>query len=263
MSNPAAESVGIMQDLKGVMMFENFPKKRHSLPKEIQNIYSAHYKSNREGLTIASSLAMRIEAWLHKQVASDVASPQNSAKSTLELGAGTLNQLQYEPMVAPYDIVEPFADLYKSSSLLGRVRYCYSDISEVPASCRYDRITSVATLEHICNLPEVIATSGILLTESGVFHASVPSEGTLLWKLIWKVTTGLEFRIKYGLDYGLLMKYEHVNTAEEIEEILKYFFKEVRCRVFGLSKAISIYRYYECHYPIIDRCREFCSMLRA
>jgi hypothetical protein len=67
----------------------------------------------------------------------------------------------------------------------------------------------------------------------------------------------LEFKLKHGLDYGLFMKHEHVNTAKEIEEVLEYFFKEIKCKVFGLSKSISFYRYYECHNPRIDRCREF------
>lgn len=238
-------------------MFDNFPKIRPPLPREFEDIYSAHYKSNREGRTTASSLAQRMESWLHKQVANDVANPQDSAKVTLELGAGTLNQLQYEPTVQIYDIVEPFTDLYKSSPLLGRIRNIYSDISDVPSSCRYDRITSTATLEHVCNLPEVIARSGLLLAENGVLRASLPSEGTFLWTLGWKLTTGLEFRLRHGLDYGLLMKHEHVNTAREIEEVLAYFFTKIECKVFGLSKSICLYRYYECRSPRIDRCREF------
>jgi hypothetical protein len=238
-------------------MFDNFPKVRPPLPREIENIYSAHYKSNREGLTRASSLSKKMEMWLHKQVARDVTTAEGSANATLELGAGTLNQLQYEPAMQAYDIIEPFVDLYKSSPLLGRVRNVYADISEVPNNCRYDRIISVATLEHVCNLPEVIARSGLLLMKNGALRASVPSEGTFLWTMCWKLTTGLEFKLKHGLDYGLLMKHEHVNTAHEIEEVLKYFFEKVKCKVFGLSKSISIYRYYECRSPRIERCREF------
>jgi len=244
-------------------MFDDFPKIRPRLPKEIEEIYSAHYKSNREGQTAASSLAQRVESWLHRQVANDVANTENSAKVTLELGAGTLNQLQYEPEVHPYDIVEPFTELFNNSPLLERVRNVYSDISEVPSNCRYDRITSVATLEHVCSLPEVIARSGLLLAENGVFRASVPSEGTLLWTLGWKLTTGLEFKLRHGFSYGLLMKHEHVNTAREIEEVLNYFFKEVKCKVFGLTKSISLYRYYECRNPRIERCREYSRTLSA
>ncbi len=241
-------------------MFDNFPKTRTPLPKAIADIYDAHYKSNREGQTTASSLAQKMESWLHKQVANDIVSSGNSERATLELGAGTLNQLKYEPAGQSYDIVEPFAGLYKDSPLLVRIRKIYADISEVPKSCRYDRITSVATLEHVCNLPDLVAQSGLLLSENGVLLASVPSEGTLLWKLGWMLTTGLEFRLKHGLDYGLLMKHEHVNTADEIEEVLNYFFEDVTCKVFGLSKRFSLYRYYKCRHPRIDSCREFITM---
>jgi len=238
-------------------MFNKFPKTRPPLPREIEEIYSVQYKSNREGKTPASSLTQRMESWLHQQAAKDLANPHNMQKTTLELGAGTLKQLQYEPAVGPYDIVEPFTDLYKNSSLLKRVRNIYSDISEVPSSCRYNRITSIATFEHVCNLPEVIARCGLLLAPNGVLRASIPSEGTFLWTLGWQLTTGLEFRIKHGLDYGLLMKHEHVNTAREIEEVLEFFFEKVECKVFGLIKSISLYRFYACSNPRIEKCCKF------
>src|SRR2546430_12210714 len=54
----------------------------------------------------------------------------------------------------PYDVVEPFKELYANSPRLKRVRNIFSDISQVPAGARYDRITSVATFEHICNRSE-------------------------------------------------------------------------------------------------------------
>src|SRR5262245_8184886 len=115
--------------MAGATMFENFPKTRPPLPKEIESVYSTHYKSNREGQTTASWLAQRMESWLHRQVANDVASLPQSKRATLELGAGTLNQLQHESGVEPYDIVEPFTELYQGSRLLSRVRSIYADIS--------------------------------------------------------------------------------------------------------------------------------------
>lgn len=236
-------------------MFDQFPKTRPPLPPQIEAIYSRQYKANREGDTAAASLSQRMEAWLHRRVAADVADAAGPARSTLELGAGTLNQLPYEAAARPYDIVEPFTSLYQGSPLLARVRDVYADIADVPADRRYDRITSVAVLEHICNLPQVVARSGLMLAEGGVFRASVPSEGTWLWTLGWKLTTGLEFRLRHGLDYGLLMKHEHVNTADEIESVLRHFFARVDCRVFGLSRSTSLYRYYECRLPQAGRCR--------
>jgi len=68
-------------------MFENYPKERTVLSPEFQKIYSEHYKNNREGSTSASSLAQKMEAWLHRKVAKDVIGIQD--KSTLEIGAGT------------------------------------------------------------------------------------------------------------------------------------------------------------------------------
>jgi hypothetical protein len=237
-------------------MFDSFPKTRPRLPKEIQEIYAAQYKSNRRGETAASALSQMMESWLHKQVAKDVLDARTE-KMTLEIGAGTLNQLRYEPDVGPYDIVEPFSGLYEGAPELERVRHIYADIAEIPGNHRYDRITSVATFEHICNLPEVIACCGLLLADNGKLRVSIPSEGTLLWTLGWKLTTGLEFRIKYGLDYGALMKHEHVNTAAEIDELLRYFFEGVERNVFGLTASLSLYQFYSCRGPLVERCRQF------
>jgi len=244
----------------GSAMFETFPKTRPPLPGEIEDIYHSYYKTNREGKTTASWLSQRMESWLHLKVAKDIGNLEKSKRATLELGAGTLNQLYYEPEVYPYDIVEPFADLYKSSPLLGKIRNIYDDISKVPISFCYQRITSIAALEHICNLPEVVARCGLLLAKDGTFRAAIPSEGTLLWTLGWKLTTGLEFKLKYDIDYGLLMMHEHVNTAEEIEEVLNYFFEQVVCNVFGLSKSISLFRFYECRIPKDNKCYEFSKL---
>lgn len=241
-------------------MFQNFPKVRPHLPEAYQRIYAQHYKDNRTGQTTASSLAQRMERWLHTRVAADLAG-KTSGLTTLELGAGTLNQLDHEPAVGPYDIVEPFTSLYADSPLLSRVRHVYADIAEVPADARYSRITAVATFEHICNLPEVIARSALLLDPGGTMRVSIPSEGTPLWTLGWMMTTGLEFRLRHGLDYGLLMRHEHVNTAAEIEDLLRHFFKRVDRSVFGLSRALSLYQFYECGGADIQRCREYLGSL--
>lgn len=237
--------------------FGKYPKKRSPLPREIDEIYTEHYKSNREGETPASFLAQRFESWLHKQVARDIADEQGLEILTLEIGAGTLNQLQYEPIVGPYDIVEPFTALYNRSPLLDRIRNIYTDISEIPESLRYDRITSVATFEHICDLPAVVATCGLLLGIDGNLRVSVPSEGTFLWTIGWKLTTGLEFKIKHGIDYKLLLNHEHVNSAKEIEEVLEYFFEEIGCKVLGLTKSFSFYRFYTCRNPKLERCLDY------
>lgn len=241
-------------------MFENFPKTRSTLPPEFQAIYADQYKENRDGGSKASGLAQKLESWMHKKVAADVQSGPD--RSTLEIGAGTLNQLPYEKNSKPFDIIEPFHSLFETSPLKARVRNVYDDISEIPAGTTYDRIISIAAFEHICNLPEVIARAALLLNQGGNLRCGIPSEGTIMWKLGYTFSTGLEFKRKYGLDYDVLMKHEHVNTAKEIEEVLNYFFADVRGSVFGIAKAISFYQFYACENPKREAAEKYLAQIR-
>lgn len=236
-------------------MLERYPKQRPDLPKEIADIYESHFMQNRQGETPAASLSQRMEVWMHKQVARDVVSDP-TPRSTLEIGAGTLNQLPYENNVGPYDIVEPFKDLFEGSKYLPRIRNVYSDINHIPHELIYDRITSIATFEHLCDLHTVSAKAGLLLKSGGCLRVAIPSEGTPLWTLGWKLTTGLEFRLRYGLDYGLLRKHEHVNTARDVEQMLKYFFREIDSSVLGISRYLSFYQFFNCKNPDVERCQQ-------
>jgi hypothetical protein len=239
-------------------MFENYPKVRIDLPLEFKKIYADHYKKNREGQTSASSLSQKMESWLHRKVAKDVKGLTN--KSTLEIGAGTLNQLMYE-QTQPYDIIEPFTELYINSKFKDRVNKVYKDIDEIGDLDHYDRITSIATFEHIMDLPKVVAKTCTHLKENGTLRVSIPNEGTFLWKLGYQLTTGVEFKLRYGLDYSVLMNYEHVNTANEIEQVLKYFYGKVKCSVFGINRRIAFYRYYECSNPRVEAAQEYLKTL--
>lgn len=241
-------------------MFENYPKERIELPVEFQKIYAEHYKKNREGQTAASSLAQKMEGWLHRKVAMDLNGLKD--KSTLEIGAGTLNQLRYE-QTTPYDIVEPFSELYQKSEFINRINQVYKDIDEISQQNKYDRITAIATFEHITDLPKVVAKTCTHLNENGTLRVSIPNEGTFLWKLGYQLTTGVEFKLKYGLDYSILMNYEHVNTANEIEQVLKFFYEKVKCSCFGINKKMAFYRFYECSNPRLDIAREYLQTLAS
>ena len=236
--------------------FPQFPKVRPPLAEPYSSILRDYYKVNREGGTTATSLAQRMERWLHRKVAGDVTGSGRAGNiRTLEIGAGTLPQLRFEPVVGPYDIIEPREYLYRGSPRLGRVRAIYADISDLPDDASYERITSTATFEHIENLPDVVAAAARHLAPGGSLRVAIPSEGTPLWALGWKLTTGLEFRLKHGLDYGVLMRHEHINTAREIEDVLHFTFREVQCRVFGLSRWLSLYQFFVCRAPNTMRCK--------
>ncbi len=235
-------------------MFENYPKVREPLSDELAAIYTSQYLENRSGGSTATSMAQRMEQWMHRKVSNDLKSLSDPA--TLEIGAGTLNHLDYEPNVSVYDVVEPFHELFRDAPQLGRVRKTFDDIAELPLDASYDRIVSIATFEHVCNLPEVVAHAGLFLAENGSMRIAIPSEGAFLWTMAWKCTTGLEFRLRTGLDYGELMSFEHVNTAAEIETVLRYFFGTVERSLFGPARELSFYQFFECRNPVIGRCSE-------
>ena len=227
-----------------------YPKIRPELTPEVQAIYLRQYKENRSGRTPAASAAQRLERWMHRQVAADVAA--GAVKPTLELGAGMLNQLPYEKFTAPYDIVEPFEALYADAPERGRVRDIFADIADAPPERRYARITSVAALEHMCDLPLVLARAARLLEDGGCLRVAYPAEGGLLWTLGWRMTTGLEFRLRHGLDYGIMMRHEHVNTAAEIEALTRALFADVGIRSFGVGRQLSLYRFLEARSPRLE-----------
>jgi len=241
------------------MIFEKYPKIRFELPPEYKAVYEEQYIRNRNGQYAAASASQKVEEWLHRKVAKDVVN--DDSKRTLEIGAGTLNQLKHEPS-KDYDIVEPFTSLFENSPHLHRIANVYNDISEIDMHQKYDRITSVATFEHILNLPEVVAKSCLLLNKGGSLRTSIPNEGTWLWSIGWKATTGFAYRRKYGLDYGIMMKHEHCNNADEVEEILKYFYNKSKMSVFGLNKAFALYRFYESSEPNISRAEDYLNSLK-
>lgn len=223
----------------------SFPKIRPALPEEYQKIYDKHFIENRNGTTSVSHMSSKLEGWMHRQVA-ETAAP---GISTLEIGAGSLNQFKFEKKQGVYDIIEPYHKIYEQSEYLGNVDTFYDDISEIPEGNRYDRIISVATFEHILNLPAVIEKIISLLSTDGLLAVSIPNEGRFLWRLAYRNTTGREFHKKYGLDYEVIMRHEHVNSADEIECLLRYFFSDVTEKLFGISKDLAFYRFYLCKNP--------------
>ncbi|MBU2903433.1 class I SAM-dependent methyltransferase [Arenibacter algicola] len=228
-------------------MFESLPKIRTRLPLAYEKIYDEHYQNNREGNGKTTSISKKMESWMHKIVAKDVVLGCIDGIKTLEIGAGNLNHLKYEPNGNSYDVVEPYSELLNSSCKKNKIGTTYTDISQI-SNKKYDRIISIACFEHVLNLPLLVAHSCKLLNTNGQLRVAIPNEGTFLWKL-GTMVTGFEFKRKYGLDYEILMKHEHVNTADEIDAILNFFFKDVKCKVFGINKKIAFYRFYICKTP--------------
>jgi hypothetical protein len=227
-------------------ILDRFPKVRPPLPDAYRRIHERHIIANRQATYHTTSLSSRLEGWMHRHVAADVRGGRGGP--TLEIGAGTLNHLPHEPTTAPYDIVEPFDRLFADSPWRDRVRGVFASIDDVPAANLYARIISIATFEHLERLPELVARCACLLADGGTLRVGIPNEGTILWRLGTAVT-GAEFRLRYGLDYRVLMRHEHVNTADEIEAVLRCLFGDVRVAVCGIGRRLAFYRFLACSMP--------------
>ncbi len=227
----------------------SYPRVRPPLSAAHEASYVEHYRANRA----ESGISMRLEKWMHRQIA------RQSAATILEIGAGNLNHVPYHPNAVAYDVVEPFRELWEDSPYRKSVRTIFHDIAEIPPDSDYDLVLSVAVLEHLTDLPDVIARSALLLREGGRWCAAFPSEGGMFWGLAWRTTTGVMYRMKWGLDYGAIRRYDHVNTAPEILEILNYFFGAIDLTRFPMPwHQLSFYAVASASSPRRDRCREWC-----
>ena len=231
-------------------LFNNFPKTRPPLTPAHKKVYETEYKLNREGKSPVEWLGKKLEAWMHYQVSA------RQGNTTLELGAGNLNHLAFEDVVKIYDVVEPFKQLFDSSEKTHCINQFYEYLMDVPVKNRYDRIISCAVLEHMTDLPREIARSGLLLSEDGIFQAGIPSEGGMLWGLAWRFTTAISYWLRNKISYKIVMEHEHVNNADEIIQIVHYFFGDVKIKRFPLPlRHFSLFSYIEARNPNIQRCK--------
>ncbi len=191
-----------------------------------------------------------------------MAAAQQPGARILDLGAGTLNHLPYEHGFACYDFVEPFEELWRGSELVHRASTCYPALAAVPPGTRYDRVLSIAVLEHLTELPAEVARAALLLAPGGRFQAGIPTEGGLLWGLGWRYGTGIAYRLHTGLDYAPLMRHEHVNSARDILAVTGHFFERLTVARFPLPFVhLSFYTYLEATGPRLERCRQYLETL--
>ncbi len=113
------------------------------------------------------------------------------------------------------------------------------------------KLSTCAVLEHIANLPEVVAYACLLLKDDGVFSAAIPSQDRFLWTMAYKLSTGIEFRLKYKLDYDVIMNYEHINTQKEIIEICPSQDRFLWTMAYKLSTGIEFRLKYKLDYDVI------------
>lgn len=227
-------------------LLASYPRTRPALPPASARIYAQEYKINRGGSSNPLyRITAALEAWMHRRVAAGA-----HGRHVLEIGAGPLNHRDYEPKNITYDIIEPFKALYEGRPELAATSHIYASIHEVPLRRGYDRIFSIAVLEHLENLPDTVAASAARLARGGIFQAGIPAEGGFTWGLAWRCTTAISYRLRTGLSYAPVMRHEHINNADEIIAIVRHYFHDVRLRWFPLpTKHLAFYGFIEARDP--------------
>lgn len=205
----------------------SYPRQRPPLPSRQAALFDREYAINRTGGSLINRVALHLESWMHRDVARGATLHPGDV---LELGAGTLNHLDFEQHLATYDAVEPYTNLVDLTTNRRRLRNLFSSIDEIPDGQRYARIISIAVLEHLVDLPRVIARSALLLEPGGLFQAAIPSEGGFLWGLAWRSTTGLAYRLRTGVSYAPVMRHEHVSDQWQILQLMQSCFTDVTIR---------------------------------
>ena len=221
-----------------------FPKKRINLDEKYASAHSQNYKKNRIRSNIDHKLSGFAESWSHKIIAKN----NFNKNKILEVGAGNLNHVPYEKNYERYDVVEPWSELINTSIYKTDIDDKYNYLNEIKDKT-YNRIISIFTFEHLENLPNDIEFIKNILTKNGVLQVAIPCEGELAFKIGWMFTTGLMFKIRYGLDYSKIMKYEHINTLDEIIILLRYFFSNIKILRSPLILPIKLFIccYIGCH----------------
>ncbi|MEO6421751.1 MAG: hypothetical protein ABIR84_03475 [Candidatus Nitrotoga sp.] len=86
----------------------------------------------------------------------------------------------------------------------------------------------------------------------------ISQRGGWLWKMAWKHGTGPRLTKRTGLGYEKLMRHEHVNTVDEIEACLRYFFDDITRKRFPLpAKSFSLYSFFIATRLNRKRCESF------
>jgi hypothetical protein len=234
-------------------LLETYPRKRKKLESDYNKIYKKFYYDNLNKKNFVSSLIKKMETKLfHKPIS------LHKGKKILELGAGNLDHIQFENFNS-YDAVEPEKKYYKDNKVaLKKINKIYDSIFQIPNHKKYDKILALFTLDVIDDLPKFLAKIGKLMTKNSIFYVGNSTIGSLSFSLSWRLTSGLNFFLKYGKNLGVLKEHESVNKYDEIIELLKYFFEEIEIEMKpNFFFIFNTYCYIKLKKPILKRCNKF------
>lgn len=169
--------------------------------------------------------------------------PIKPGSVTLEIGAGLGAHAAFEDLThQDYFLMEYREDFCKElRKKFNPEKVVCGDIQKqlpFPAQ-KFDRVVAIHVLEHLPDLPKALVEIKRLMKHDGVFDIVLPCEGGLAYTLARKISAERMFRKRFKMDYGPIIKNEHVSTYQEIVTELKKHFRFQSSQYFPLLAPIS------------------------
>ena len=160
--------------------------------------------------------------------------------STLELGTGLGEQLEYEKL-SPAQ-AENYYGVDIRPNMLEELKANHPEVKVVCGDCQtrldfaddyFDRILAIHVLEHLPNLPAAVEEIARLCNKShGTLSVVLPCEGGMMYGLGRLVSAKRIFMQRYKQSYDWFVDREHVNTADEVVSVLKRHFEITNTEYF-------------------------------
>ena len=99
----------------------------------------------------------------------------------------------------------------------------------------FDRINAIHILEHLSDLPSCIDEIHRLIKKDGLFQVVIPCDPGFFYQICRNISAKRIFEKKYKKNYDDFIKREHINSPQEIINIIEEKFKNVDRKFFPLS----------------------------
>jgi SAM-dependent methyltransferase len=159
---------------------------------------------------------------------------------TLEIGPGNGSHIAREDLSEQREYVV----LELRESLSAQIGAKYPNLRVVVGDCQsrlefeddaFDRVLAIHVLEHLENLPAALREISRVMRKFARFSVVIPCEGGWAYSLGRRLTIQRTFEKRYKMPYDWMIRYEHINKAQEVVDELKKVFRVVDRKFYPIG----------------------------
>ena len=176
----------------------------------------------------------------------------------LEVGAGTGAHLElvrhrYDEYVITdlrNDMIEKIKNKY-ARKFTNRLFYRQENAAKLSfKNDRFDRLIAIHVLEHLQAPHEVLAEWARVVTPGGIITIVIPCDPGLLWR-IGRFFGPRRNASRYGLEYDYWMAREHINSAFNLVNLIRYYFDRLQETWFPIHlPSVDLNLFYITHIEV-------------